>query len=306
MRGIVNIKPEELTLEGMDIFNVFYHLAKSDYIFLIDNYTSWCRDIKFNYRDKAIYIPYYKYEEKMVNSRKVHKHLDTVAPERVNVRYNFDLCFKPIFIGKELITKEIKVFDREAIKVYTINLENRQFYSDIFSISTLYKYYLNASYFDEAWDAIDFTNKYHWIKSCKGENYEYALRANNHLPHIKEHTRESDNIKNKLLNFTDIRLYSLETIQTMYNFNLDVEMQYWERKFLFDAYLLTNMLQENEFVEEAYNKQLKKLGKSLDYFKYDESNFPMYLKHYYKVQDFRKRASYEGYLSGKSLIEAFE
>ena len=198
----------------------------------------------------------------------------------------------------------IYCFHPEDLIIYQLDLNNAPYIKSDFSISELYGYYKEASYYDEAWDAIDFTNKYHWIEKEKGLNVEHQIRCRHKLQTYKlgRGVVGTDTCI-KLNNYVDIRLYDLYTIRSQFDFVLREDLQYWERKYNFEAYLLLHNLMNHTFVETKWGNQYKKLGVTESFLKYEEdvNKFPMYLKHYYRLNDNIGKKTYERYMSDLSF-----
>jgi hypothetical protein len=287
-----------------DLYDAFYFLAKQDYLYIIHDalgiWLSWCKDIRFNYRDKLVFLPYLRYETTQVKSNKKHKHFDNP-----NVYFNYELVLKPI-IQKQLGVEDLKfiIFDYRTGEFRRVDLTKYKYITSKYSIEELYKNYLNACYYDEAWDAIDFTNKYHWIDSNKGKNVEYTVRAENKLPHRKYDKSVMSEATKRLYFYCDIRLYSLDVLINVYQIPLDVTLEYWERRFKFEAYMLLHNLQYDSFIEDEFNTRFAELMEQKSHVVYESSNFlPFYLKHYYLLNDNMPRKSYEKYVTYNQLKE---
>lgn len=297
-------KFEEVQIEdyvsASDMFTLFHELGSKNYVFILrekdGTFFSWCKDIRFDYRDKVVYIPYYTYSEKSVKTSKEYKHLDRIG-DTINVHYGFQARLMPVYVPTlNYKIAELYVANIEELAIFRVQI-SENYLEDSPSIDQLYRAYLNASYFDEEWSQIDFKNNYHWIGAEKGLNMEYAVRASQHLPvwALKDNREATPQCK-KFLNCCDIRLYDLQTIQTMFDFDLHTELQYWERRYLFDAYLLFSVMSGKAWRELEFNERWKQLGTKYEFIKYGSSDFPLYLKHYYKLDDKFNRRSYEKYV----------
>lgn len=275
------------------LFETFRVLGRNQFMFIIENqYFSWCKDIRMDYRDKVIFIPYYEYMTTLVKTNQEHKHLDRIS-DGVLLTYNYELKIMPVDLSKLIFT----VVSLDEMCIYEIDLTNLPLLDFQPSVVELYNYYKNASFFDEAWSEIDFINNYHWISSEQGRNIEAVIRSANRLPVWKlgNHIQCTDFVK-RIIAYCDIRLYNLQVLHTVFHFKLDYSLLYWERRYLFEAYLLFTSLSDMDFVEAEFNAKWRDLGTRIEMFSYGEKDFPMYLKHYYKTTDFFPRKTYEKYI----------
>lgn len=302
--------PEDL--QGCtDLFSLFHTLAKNGYLLKIGDFYTWCQDIKFNYRDKVIFAPYYTYSTFPIDTKLRHKHLDLLDAERgvTLLHYAFQLrlhCLLCPALGYK--NMRLTVCKPPTLELYTFDVSEYPLIEKDLSIKELYDAYLDASYYDEAWDLVDYTNKYHWIRREHGLNKEYQLRATRDLPVYAVNNMYATEACQRIYNYRDIVVNDLNTIRALFNFNLNMDLLYWERRYNFEAYLLLSMLAEKEFVETEFNKKFKLLGKSERWLEYDGYNcgFPLYLKHYYTVKDTMSKLSYEKYLTFKNISDIVE
>ena len=285
-----------IAYSNIDLYEVVSSLDK--YVIIINNkYLSWGKDIRFDYRDLLIFLPYFQYDKKAINTDKRHKHLDFDG-ENTNIHYNFELKLH-IFYNYASNYKNFDIYfaDIHTLTVYHTNLNDLKFSMQGFSIEELYNRYLNASYFDEAWEDVDFKNNYHWIGIEKNLNIEAGLRSSHALPTWKlGKTKACTDIVKEVFYYTDIRLYDYETLSSIYDFELNTDMLYYKRRYEFEAYLLLGVLEGLDFVETDFQEKYEKLGVTLNYIKYEkEGAFPLFLKHYYTLNSVMKKKTYEHY-----------
>lgn len=289
-----------------DYYDLFYKLAEK-YVFVIADgdslYYSWCKDTRFNYRDKLIYVPYLAYEACEVPCKQEHKHLDTYDGQ-LTVRYNISERILPIYCKElNILNPRLIFFDPNDCILYTVDITALPLFdaSKSFSITELYSRFVDASYFDEVWEDIDFDNTYHWISSNKGKNLEYAYRIRHNLPSFENKLKYTDML-NRLQRYNDIRLYNYSVLNATIDNCFNTNMEYWERKFRFEAYLLLAIASNKSFIEENWQRTWNKVGVTLNHAEYcGITGFPMYLKHYYKYDSNFKRRSYERYLDSAEL-----
>jgi len=275
------------------VFTILEHLISSNFVFLITINNklrySWCSDIRFNYRDKLIFIPYLDYEEISVESNTTNEYIERIDDKHVNIHYNFSLQSYLIMNKNAFVNSKVYFFDTNELKLYFLDLSEYVLIDNLFSISELYKYYVNASFLDSS-VSVQSYNSYYYTNN----KVEDKIRCKNNLNKYK-------NYDDKLLNYVDIRLYEFSLLRTQFSFNFDLQNDviYNKRKFYFEAYLLLHNLCNDDFVESEYNRQYKKLGTILRFMKYEEdkNGFPMFLKHYYKLNDNLPKLSYEHYIN---------
>jgi len=273
------------------IFTTVEHLISGNFVFLIASNNklrySWCSDIRFNYRDKTIFIPYLDYDEITVESNTTNEFIVHIDDKHVNIHYNFSLQSHSIMDRNAFVNSKVYFFDIYELKLYFLDLSEYMLIDNSFSINELYKYYVNASFINDS-GRMKNCNLYSYIDS----KVEDKLRSKNKLVKYR-------NYNEKLLDYSDIRVYDFLILETQFSFNFDLErdLSYSKRKYYFEAYLLLHNLCNDNFIESDYCEQYKKLGKTLRFMKYEEDNngFTMFLKHYYKLDDNIEKLSYEHY-----------
>lgn len=296
---------EEKSIEdlGVDsIYTLFYELAKRNLIIRIkedDKYFySYVRDICFNYRDRVILIPYWSYLElvREINSNYDTVHLDMLDDNLVNIRHSFKLMYK-IIDNRQLKVREkyIEVYDTTLKELYKIRLDNLPYITnDYFSIKDLHERYLNSAYYLVDYEDYNFNNRYHKIDREQGYNTEYKIRQKFNLKHFVAGICKYD-----LLNYMDFRHYKYQELISILPQNLKDRKGYWERKYLFEAYLYCIFAEGLEVLEEEYRDRFRLLGNKDRILKYEEKGIPMILKYYYKDNITLSKKSYEGYVKIK-------
>lgn len=292
-----------LSYTANDWYSLFSMLIDDEYCVIIQDkgrvFLSWCSDVVFDYRDKAIFVPYYSYDKKAISDTQKHKHLDT-SEDVIHLHYNFRLKLKPLLIRAcRYVSDDILVYQPATKKVLRIVLTELPYVipGSVPSADELYSRYVEATYYDELWSEVEYRNKYHWI-SDKGINIESELRRKYGLPtnELGRNTVCTEQVA-RLLDCRDIRSYDLSTMQSVFGYK-GTNKLYPVRWFEFSAYLLLNMLSGAVWQETAFNKGLRRLQTGDEVFEYGNRELPLYIKHYYLPTDNRKPKTYERYLPG--------
>lgn len=221
-------------------------------VLVIDNkWVQWLKDIKFDYKHKQVFIPYFKYEQFKQPEGKRYRsdnngHLLLNNDGTVNIRYNYSLHREAIEIGSELNIVDIETFQATTYKV--VGWTQRK----VFQIQELYSLYKN-----QAWLPCETTHEkgYHYIQKQPKEfrNVEKQLRKLYKLDDYLEHINQYD--------YRDVR--QIKDITYKNNF----EEQYKIRRMAFESqlYCLLRQIDEIRFEEDF---SLEQLGKQVDYIKY--------------------------------------
>jgi hypothetical protein len=276
-----------------DMYSLFLALAHLDFLFVIEDegtLVTWCRDVRFNYRDRFIFVPYYKYETAeyiLSNHFKDMSKIDLIEEDIANVRHNFELCS---FILDDRRTgsrvDSIMLYDYENKVKYTLSIKDVPYFSGSeFSLLDLYDRYINSAYM--ASDLRDFYwEKYTRIDNKYKNNREHILRKRLELKAYSENYKE--------IAYTDVRQYTYEELKES-SLVPDNEISYWLRILEFEAYLYCVFAAGVTVSEEYYKGEFDMLGKTLRFLPCSKNGKCLVLKHYYK-DDIRMRVkSYERY-----------
>lgn len=290
--------PEKVLPEADSLYTLFLLLAKKNYILRISEgdkfFYSYVRDICFNYRDRIIFIPYWSYKEKIVSYLSENRqHLDYINGHNLCVRYAF--C-KLIDIIDNRQTKErkeyIEVYDSENKELYKVRIKELPYITEkYFSIKDLHDRYINSAYYYMDNEGFDFENRYHKIDREHGFNIEYRIRQQRSLEHWRKGLNDYS-----LVDYRDVRMYKYHDLASNQKLKFDITKRYWERKYLFEAYLYCIFAANLPIEEEGYQKDFEKLGKSKRVVKYEENDVSLFLKYYYKDDIAMSKLSYEKYV----------
>ena len=265
--------------EHIKNLDISHSITYSDMIDLMDNeltenkiviiededgvWLTYLRDIKFNYRDKEVYLPYFSYEVKSIDKGKLKSnykgHL-IIKEDTISIRYNYKLKVKDISIENN----SILLYDFVTDKKYKVYFD--KWYSKTeWSMSNLYNLYLNSCVIEDDYLLVKHTEGYHLInKNLPNiKNKEKELRQKENL----NHTEESD-IGLSKLNYRAVRNYTYDQFIKLHGF-IDLEIPYWLRllKFEYNNYCL---MRSNIIPYDINKDEWNKLGKSKNIFKYGD------------------------------------
>lgn len=220
-------------------------------IVIIDNqWFSWLHDIRFNYRDSSVGLPYYMYElldlgpigNQSLN--KGHILIDKTTDTWL-LRYNYDLKMMPVTINQKLI-----LFNLDTHKKYSVSA--KAWYKDTFNLEELYTIYLMSAYddFDELLEK--HLGGYHYInRQFKGfRNVEWNKRKALELPNFKENQLV-------LRDYRDVRQYRKEELfgNSIHN----TVLSYKIRRLKFDCLLCCIIKHGSRTTDKEFNDRYEKL-----------------------------------------------
>lgn len=237
-------------------YNSLYELImlniNSRVLVIIDNkWFSWLNDIKFNYRDKECYIPYYSYELYTITDRnfrsnnKGHLILDSLN-SLLSIRHSYKYHKQYITIknGLELTlynldTAELfkatthKWIEAPASTESTESTESTDEQEQI--LSKLYDLYIKNCYRDD-----DFM-----INKHQG-GYHYINKNPKEFKNKERHYREQYGLETYTIDFKyeqdyrDVRQYKYEDVVKEFGL-INTLDSYRERRLKFEVYLYTNL-----------------------------------------------------------------
>lgn len=295
MRKMEKKEGREKQIEEMgvgDMYGLFFELSKRNAIIRVQDdgryYYAYARDIIWDYRDRVIILPYWRYKEvAMEYNTKDKRHLDYDGTTVV-LRYEYE---KNIYVIDNRQTHErvdsIEVYDKIKGELYKINISNLPYLSEekgLFSMQGLYERYKEYGYLSGEWEK---GNRYHMINSEKGNNKEYKIRSASGYKHKLKTTDYT-----RLLQYKDIKMYIDETEGER------SKRAYWERRYRFESYLYCIFGENLQPEEEEEKRNFKRLGEVRVY-KYGERGNSLFLKYYYKDGVGKRKKTYEKYIPVK-------
>ena len=223
-------------------------------------YFTYLRDIKFNYRDKEVFIPYYSYNTQEIDDiyRKKYKGHILKSDYGIIVRYNYELRKKNL----NLEDNSLILYNFTEDKLYTVKFE-AWFSEDKFSIQNLYQLYIEYCGNYEDYTIFKHVEGYHYIsKSIPGKvNHERELRKLNSLSDYSS----TDNAIN--LNYRDVRNLSQSEYEAKIGINFS-NKPYWERLLDFESMLFCILRSEATPDDEKFAEIYARLGKNKQIVKY--------------------------------------
>lgn len=297
LEALQDRQPEEinpLKLRGVtDIHTLFRHLLKNEYLFIINHpntnrqFASWCWDIRFNYRDREIFIPYYSYNtflHKAIERDLSNTYLNIYTLEDnkkyISVRYAFEMNKFVVDNRKECYrTESIRVYHPTTDNYYQLNISNLPYYAEsIFSVHELLRRHTNYKFL---LSEFDLTSKEHqYLDFNYKKSREKSIRT-------KEGFKTySDNFTD--LNYQDIRTYVVSPFSDEAN-EMTTDDDYVTRVYDFESYLYCLFAQQSEPYEPEFKQLWLDLGSKKRFITLGET-YPLTLKYYYtdKHHNFKK------------------
>lgn len=229
-------------------------------------FLSYLRDIRFNYRDKVVFIPYFKYKIYEIDkgsTRSNYKGHLILTDNTIKIRYEYKLS--KLDISKENNT--LILFDVETLTKYKVSFKNWINDTSI-DMNKLYKMYLNSCVEIEDYFILKHTEGYHLIyKKLEGvKNKEKELRQ---LYNLKAISSDGDAESIEILNYRDVRNYTINQMYTQVGM-IDTDIPYWKRILDFEMYLFS-IIREHLLPDGEFRKEWEKLGKTKEFIKYGDS-----------------------------------
>jgi hypothetical protein len=289
-------KSKGLVVNIEDTYSLFFALSKLDLLFITENkntYVTWCRDIRFNYRDRNIYIPYFEYETEQRTFKRTlleNAFLDMPNPKTLNIRHNFKLSSTKVNDRKDSTNIDsLLLYDHiNKIKYHLPYPSLPYLIQPDFSLADLAERYLNSAYIES--EVVEDTDWKKYLKvgtkGKKSKEHKIRLKAGLKL-YANQYTD---------MTYTDVRKYTFEELNNGSHLRLDDTKPFWERVFEFEAYLYCIFAQGIKVQEQEYQSDFVLLGVSKRHLTYDKSTKPLILKHYYTDKTMQtRRKSFERY-----------
>lgn len=232
----------------------------------------WCtylRDIRFDYKHRKVFIPYYTYDVKITDAKynkKKHIHLMNVN-EKVGIRYNY--CLKEIDLSK---TNEIVLYNFSTNSKYIAQFTHL-FGEPTFDMNELYSKYIDYSRNFEDNLIHKHTEGYHIIsRDVKGiQNIERNLRIKYALPDYKESSVD--------LYYRDVRNLSENEFESKIGIDM-CEKPYWERRIDFES-LLFCAINDNSEPKDDFREEWTKVKNGKSFAKYGDKGLKLIIKSYW-------------------------
>ena len=227
----------------------------TDVLVILDNkWVSWLKDLRFNYRDKRCYLPYYTYELTCIGCSKTSTDFNQLYTDEQGLSY----------IRHSYNYSELEVAPNTKLYTYSCDTGDYILYNitgfskDIdFNLETLYQKYLVSCYTSTIVDPYD--SGYHFItrQTKQLKNPEKSYRHKYSLPDYSY-----TNIPEQ--EYRDVRQYKYEEVVLLTGFT-DSLSSYKLRRLDFESYLYC-LLRQPKLPE-----QLQTLKSPEDYIKIGKS-----------------------------------
>lgn len=311
--------------EVEDLHTLFTALAHLDWLFVIPEnptdyskspyqpnyFLSWARDVRFNYRDRMMFAPYFAFSVSEVQASTAYQTnelLDAVVlvndvpvePEEVEDSDNSTtetctIALKHSFSYRLHLLDdrdtgfrrdELLVYDPRRKQGYRLTLTGLPYFQEeTFSLADMYERYINAAYIQSENFDFDWT-KYLRIQA-KGvsPSPEQRLRKKFGFPNYFDAFKE--------YRYQDVRQYHFEELYGR-QMRLDSDQPYWRRILDFESYIYCVTAQNAHPVETEYLQQYNELGIKSRHFSYGTGK-PLVLKYYYKNSPTLSKKTFERY-----------
>lgn len=282
--------PTELLGSNKDMYTLFSYLAKNNFLAVIQqesgNYFSWCWDVRFNYRDREVVLPYFSYD---VTTKKAHKvDLDNKRINVVNkddkdysiLRYNLDFNLYVIDEPKNNYRlASLLVYNYVDDILYNLELTDLPYFSsDTFSVEELLDKYTNYKYRIKAFDKTGVDLNYSGILAKYSREVRQVLSSSFEL--FK--TRMFD------YNYRDVRVYDVDPFSE--EATLIDDSRYVDKRIDFEALMYCIFAGGALPYEDTYKGMWAKLGVTARFITIGGKD-PLTLKYYYtnKPKNFKRR-----------------
>lgn len=271
-------------------------------------YTSWGKDVRFNYRDRYAFIPYYTYNEIYIETQRKledspYLNIDNETKE-LKLKYDFSLEKFIIhdrledFSVKSLTVYDIKKHALIEVDIDTIPLLPNEIKE--FSLVDLNKRYQNSafiyySYFEA--EKHEAKKKDVELEEQGVKGYSYILVKDSPISKESRIRKEQDvptykNDSYKPIAFQDMRGYKFNEMYSDFDIFSFTEQEdalfsspFWYRRHIFEAYLYCIFAQNLKPIEVEYQEQFNQLGVTETSVTFNLARKPLVLKHYYTDKD---------------------
>lgn len=273
-------------IDYLTVFDMIKAEAFKHTVVIIDNkWFTWLHDIRFNYRDDIVELPYFTYEIYETEMRqnqtdnKGHLILDK-ENKTVLLRHNYNLQMLSITPDTELT-----LVDLSDLSKYTVKAS--KWYYSIFDINDLYIKYINSAYYDFDELLEKHIGGYHYIT----RQFKGFVNAE----HKKRNMLELNSYKEKMIipeDYRDVRQYRRQEL--FGDTFIETVIPYKFRRLLFDSMLCCIIKQHSVTTDPVFNFRYSRLSKEQCILSYtpDNCSVPLIFKSYwYGIGDYKdKRA----------------
>lgn len=292
-----------------------------DYVYLMPTEqgvltATWGRDIRVNYRDRYIFVPYYDFEEYELYREKMKSDYKYIHHNRdlreLYIKYNYEL--KKYILDDRTTNyrrKSIRIYSPKNKTSYLINIDNLVYFNfeeDSFTYGNLgerilYASYINTGSFDLFSEQegkslyTDKLTKAQYMRINKSsKTTEGVIRNNIGLPLYKEGTYLD-------IDYRDYRLYPFDKLFPNYGIFSTLECEqnklsspYWYRRYRYEMYVYS--IFGEEVSPTTSRESFNKLGKSIRHISYKHKGVTGVLNYYYSGKETKlRRRTYDRYFT---------
>lgn len=244
-KRLIKINDKDIqTREYSQLYSFIQENINKKALVIIDNqWFTWLNDIEFNYRDKTVSIPYYKYNIEWVeNCHDINSKGHIIVQDdrtKIGIRYDFELNKQEL---KSIDQLKIYKVDSDELEIATWNrwMDNSDLdKTDADILDKLYELYKNQAIKSQDSDHL---GGYHFILKHTGfQNIEYQKRQQLSLGVFKSDRYKYDE-------YRDVRQYRQTELTSVDKENLEKvkssNQNEWlkhnrDRRLAFESYLYT-------------------------------------------------------------------
>ena len=251
-------------LSNQSLYEFINNYIEDEVVVIINNkWLTWLKDIKFNYRDKKCYIPYFEYETHNISElgyRGTNKGHLLLQGDTLYVRHRY--LYKELDINID--ETEYLMYNLSTREKFTISF-NKWIEETEFDIEKLYQLYLDSCYLEDDFLVNKHNGGYHLIdKEIKGfRNKERLIRRDLGLYDFNFDTKIPKD-------YRDVRNFKYEEVVQLVGFRNTTDLNHI-RRIRFESYLYCILRSHINSNNESFNKQLSQLGKTKTVIKYGDS-----------------------------------
>lgn len=259
------------------LYDLMQESLKYDRLLIIDDeWTTWMNDITFNYRDKQVYIPYYKYMLYQANSDMVKNdnkgHL-LYTGNTLLIRYDYEITKLVVDINNIAFVVYDRVCDEKQLWTVSSKLWTTR---ERFNINELYQLYIDSCYEQDDLMFNKHLGGYHYIMKSpdKAVNKERIIRELLSLNTYKDNKTPNE------ADYRDVRNFKYNEVVKHVGFRDTISL-YRTRRLTFEVELYC-MIRQNipPCGDNTFCNEWKELGVSKEYIKFGE-NIKLIFKAYW-------------------------
>lgn len=243
--SLIKISEKDIrTREYSQLYNFIQENINKKALVIIDNqWFAWLNDVEFNYRDKTVSIPYYKYDIEWVEDDHGHDSKGHIIVQddktKIGIRYDFELNRQEL---KSIDQLKIYKVDSDELEIATWNrwMDNSDLdKTDIEIFDKLYKLYKNQAIKSQDSGHL---GGYHFILKHTGfQNIEYQKRQQLSLEVFKSDRYKYDEYRDvRQYRQTELTSADKEEHEKVKDSNQSEQLKHnRDRRLAFESYLYT-------------------------------------------------------------------